>query len=47
LMMHLPVPLPYTYALFFLEVYPELMKNILSSLTGQIKEMTEQLTNPQ
>jgi hypothetical protein len=47
LMMHLPVPLPYTYALFFLEVYPELLKNILCSLTGQMKEMTEQLTNPQ
>jgi hypothetical protein len=47
LMMHLPVPLPYTYALFFLEVYPELLKNILSSLTDQMKEMKEQLTNPQ
>jgi hypothetical protein len=47
LMMHLPVPLPYTYALFFLEVYPELLKNILCSLTGQMKEMTEQLTKAQ
>jgi hypothetical protein len=47
LMMHLPVPLPYTYALFFLEVYPELLKNILCSLTDQMKEMKEQLTNPQ
>ena len=44
LMMQLPVPLPYTYALFFLEVYPELLKSILSSLTDQMKEMKEQLT---
>jgi hypothetical protein len=47
LMMHLPVPLPYTYALFFLEVYPELLKNILCSLKEEMKDMTEQLTKVQ
>jgi len=47
LMMQLPVPLPYTYALFFLAVYPELLKNILCSLKEEMKEMTEQLTKAQ
>ena len=47
LMMHLPVPLPYTYALFFLEVYPELLKSILSSLTTEMKDLTHQLTKAQ
>jgi hypothetical protein len=47
LMMHLPVPLPYTYALFFLEVYPELLKSILCSLKEEMKDMTEQLTKAQ
>jgi hypothetical protein len=47
LMLQLPVPLPYTYALFFLEVYPELLKSILCSLTTQMKDMTEQLTKAQ
>ena len=46
LMMALPVPLPYTYALFFLEVYPELLKSILYSLKEEMKDMTDQLTNP-
>ena len=47
LMMGLSVPLPYTYALFFSEVYPELLKSILYSLKEEMKDMTEQLTKAQ
>ena len=44
LFLSLPVPLPYSYAVFFSAVYPELLRTTLSYLTKEMEQLKTGLT---
>jgi hypothetical protein len=45
LFLSMDVPLPYSYALFFSAVYPELLKTIQSYLIKEMEKLNKEITS--